>query len=63
MNAEEQERLQRVERIAMRALLQMWVEKFAPSCKPGAWEYDHKSAELCEESASLLGIGDPWQHC
>jgi len=50
-----------IQNIAMRELLRRWLKKHAPHCKPGAWEYDHDAAELCQTTATLLGIEDPWR--
>ena len=49
-----------LERIAAREVLRRWVTKYAPTCRPGGWEYDRDAAELCEATAELLGMGDPW---
>jgi hypothetical protein len=49
------------ESVAMRTLLKAFVKNVAPNCKPGGWEYDHELAELCEETARLLGMGNPWK--
>lgn len=54
------ERDRAIELIAARELLRRWVKKYAPSCKPGGWDYDHDAADLCQTTATLLGIGDPW---
>jgi hypothetical protein len=48
------------EKIAARGLLRRWLEKYAGTCKPGGWEYDHDAADLCQTTADFLGVGDPW---
>ena len=49
-----------MERIAAREVLRRWVTKYAKTCKPGPWDYDRDAAGLCEDTAELLGLGDPW---
>ena len=58
-----EEELLRIERIAMIEILHRWVIKYAPGCKPGGWEYDHDAADLCQTTAHLLKMGDPWEDC
>lgn len=49
------------ERIAAREVLRRWLMKYAETCKPCAQrEYDRAAAELCADTAELLGLGDPW---
>lgn len=55
-----QERLVRLERIVARGLLRKWMTKYAPTCRPGGWEYDKEAAALCEETAELLETNVPW---
>lgn len=55
-----EQRLAQMERIAARALLRRWMSKYAPLCRPGGWDYDHDAAELCKETAELLGDDSPW---
>lgn len=55
-----QPRLVRLERIVARGLLRKWMEKYAPTCRPGGWDYDKEAAALCEETAELLETNVPW---
>lgn len=54
------QRLVRLERIVARGLLRKWMEKYAPTCRPGGWDYDKEAAALCEETAQLLETRVPW---
>jgi hypothetical protein len=45
--------------IALRATLLQFVQHYAPSNKPGAWEYDKKVVGMLEDAGKLLNI-DPW---
>lgn len=58
-----EEEFYQVKCIAMKELLHRWVKKYAGGCKPGAWEYDHDAADLCQTTADLLKMGDPWENC
>ena len=54
------QRLVRLEGIAAKALLRRWMTKYAPTCRPGGWDYDKDAAALCEETAELLETDVPW---
>ena len=53
-------RLVRLEGITAKALLSRWMTKYAPTCRPGGWDYDKDAAALCEETAELLQTHVPW---
>ncbi len=50
-----------IELIAAKELLRHWVTKYASSNKPGSWDYDKDLIQLIEDSASFLGIENPWK--